>query len=84
MPCPSTVSSHARYLGQGISVANSLGPRDPKHISRNWRKLTDSRKRAKILADNRKSHHPIKTLIPPDYDIPLAAHKVHKELFNEL
>ena len=24
--------------------------------------VTDSRKRAKILADNRKSHHPIKTL----------------------
>jgi len=27
------------------------------------KKLTDSRKRAKILADNRKSHHPIKTLL---------------------
>ena len=31
-------------------------------VNRNWKKLTDSRKRAKILADNRKSHHPIKTL----------------------
>ena len=30
--------------------------------NRNWKKLTDSRKRAKILADNRKSHHPIQTL----------------------
>ena len=27
------------------------------------KKLTDSRKRAKILADNRKSDHPIKTLL---------------------
>ena len=32
-------------------------------VNRNWKKLTDSRKRAKILADNRKSHHPIETLI---------------------
>ena len=33
-------------------------------VNRNWKKLTDSRKRAKILADNRKSHHPIETLFP--------------------
>ena len=33
-------------------------------VNRNWKKLTDSRKRAKILADNRKSHHPIETLHP--------------------
>ena len=32
-------------------------------VNRNWKKLTDSRKRAKILADNRKSHHPIETLM---------------------
>ena len=32
-------------------------------VNRNCKKLTDSRKRAKILADNRKSHHPIETLI---------------------
>ena len=31
-------------------------------VNRNWKKLTDSRKRAKILVDNRKSHHPIETL----------------------
>ena len=31
-------------------------------VNRNWKKLTDSRKRSKILADNRKSHHPIETL----------------------
>ena len=30
-------------------------------VNRNWKKLTDSRKRAKILADNRKSHHPTET-----------------------
>ena len=32
-------------------------------VNRNWKKLTDSRKRAKIIADNRKSHHPIETLL---------------------
>ena len=32
-------------------------------VNRNWKKLTDSRKRAKILADNRKSQHPIETLM---------------------
>ena len=32
-------------------------------VNRNWKKLTDSRKRAKILADNRKSHNPIETLL---------------------
>ena len=32
-------------------------------VNRNWKKLTDSRKIAKILADNRKSHHPIETLL---------------------
>ena len=34
-------------------------------VNRNWKKLTDSRKRAKILADNRKGHHPIETLLNP-------------------
>ena len=32
-------------------------------VNRNWKKLTDSRKRAKILTDNRKSYHPIETLM---------------------
>ena len=31
-------------------------------VNRNWKKLTDSHKSAKILADNRKSYHPIETL----------------------
>ena len=31
-------------------------------VNRSRKKLTDSRKRAKILADDRKSHHPIETL----------------------
>ena len=31
-------------------------------VNRNWKKLADSHKRAKILADNRKGHHPIETL----------------------
>ena len=32
-------------------------------VNRNCKKLIDSRKRAQILADNRKSHHPIETLV---------------------
>ena len=32
-------------------------------VNRNWKKLTDSRKRAKLLADNRKSYYPIETLV---------------------
>ena len=32
-------------------------------VNRNWKKLTDSRKKAESLADNRKSHHPIETLL---------------------
>ena len=39
-------------------------------VNRNWKKLTDSRKRAKILADNRKSYHPIETLLSAFYKIP--------------
>ena len=37
-------------------------------VNRNWKKLTDSRKRAKILADNRKGHHPIETLLYELYE----------------
>ena len=54
-------------------------------VNRNWKKLTDSRKRAKILtdsrkrakilADNRKSHHPIETLLKVRLaDINIASH----------
>ena len=32
-------------------------------VNRNWKKITDSLQRAKILADNHKSHHPIETLL---------------------
>ena len=44
----------------GLLIFNSL--KQNKLIfnllaNRNWKKLNDSRKRAKILADNRKSHH---------------------------
>ena len=42
-------------------------------VNRNWSKLTDTRKRVKILADNRKSHHPIETLIQ-------ALNSLHKEI----
>ena len=34
MPSPSLYGVFPRNLGQGISVANSLEPRDPKRISR--------------------------------------------------
>ena len=32
-------------------------------VNRNWKKLTESRKRAKILAESRKSPLPIETLL---------------------
>ena len=50
----------------GLVIFNSLKQKKlifNFFVNRNWKKLTDSRKRAKILADNRKSHHPIETLI---------------------
>ena len=38
-------------------------------VNRNWKKLTDSRKKAKILADNRKSQrYPIETLLSEKVD----------------
>ena len=49
----------------GLVISNSLKQKKlifNFFVNRNWKKLTDSRKRAKILADNRKSHHPIETL----------------------
>ena len=36
---------------------------------RNLKDLTDSRKRAKILADNRRSHHPIEALLEYGYQL---------------
>ena len=44
----------------GLLIFNSL--KQKKLTTVTEKKLTDSRKRAKILADNRKSHHPIETL----------------------
>ena len=49
----------------GLLIFNSL--KQTKLIgnfvaNRNWKELTNSRKRPKILADNRKSYHPIETL----------------------
>ena len=49
----------------GLVIFNSLKQKKlifNFFVNRNWKKLTDSRKKAKILADNRKSHHPIETL----------------------
>ena len=48
----------------GLLIFNSLKQKKlifNFFVNRNWKKLTDSRKKAKILADNRKSHHPIET-----------------------
>ena len=48
----------------GLLIFNSLKQKKlifNFFVNRNWKKLTDSRKRAKILADNRKSHHLIGT-----------------------
>ena len=50
----------------GLLIFNSLKQKKlifNFFVNRNWKKLTDSRKRAKILADNRKRHHPIETLL---------------------
>ena len=54
-------------------------------VNRNWKKLTDSRKRAKILADNRKSHHPIETLLlqGPVLHLIHSAHSWDPENFPE-
>ena len=50
----------------GLLIFNSLKQKKlifNFFVNRNWKKLTDCRKRAKILADNCKSHHPIETLL---------------------
>ena len=50
----------------GLLIFNSLKQKKlifNFFVNCNWKKLTDSRKRAEILADNRKSHHPIETLV---------------------
>ena len=51
----------------GLFIFNSLKQKKlifNFFVDRNWKILTDSRKRAKlILADNRKSHYLIETLI---------------------
>ena len=50
----------------GLLIFNSLKQKKLMFnfvVNRNWKKLTDSRKRAKMLADNRKSYHPIETLL---------------------
>ena len=50
----------------GLLIFNSLKQKKlifNFFVNRNWKILTNSRKRAKILADNRKSHHPIETLL---------------------
>ena len=49
----------------GLIIVNSLKQKKLTFnffVNRNWKKLTDSRKRVKTLGDNRKSHQQIKTL----------------------
>ena len=49
----------------GLLILNSLNQKKLIFnflVNRHLKNLTDSRKKAKILADNRKSHHPIETL----------------------
>ena len=49
-------------------------------VNRNRKKLIDSRKRAKILGDNRKSHHPIETLkIEAMYERPRVNVRVERD-----
>ena len=62
----------------GLLIFNSLKQKKlifNFFVNRNWKILTNSRKRAKILADNRKSNTPIETLL----DIPLAKGKENWE-----
>ena len=50
----------------GSLIFNSLKPKKliaNFFVNRNWNKLTDSRKRAKIVANNGESHHPIETFM---------------------
>ena len=57
---------HLFKKNTGLLIFNSLKQKKLIFnflVNRNWKKLTGSRKRARILADNRKSHHPIETLI---------------------
>ena len=49
----------------GLLIFNSLKQKKlifNFFVNRNWKKLTDSRKRAKIFANNRNSYDPIETL----------------------
>ena len=49
-------------------------------VNRNWKKLADSRKRAKILADNRKFYHPIETLFDTRHILNTPTSDVHERL----
>ena len=63
IPRPLFCFEHTKNTG--LLIFNSLKQKKlifNFFVNRNWKKLTDSRKRAKSLADNRKSHHPIETL----------------------
>ena len=54
----------------GLLIFNSLKQKKlifNFFVNRNWKELTAIRKRAKILADNNKSHHPIETLIEEQF-----------------
>ena len=55
-------------------------------VNRNWKKLTDSGKRAKILANNCKSYHPIDTLFQPPrpYSLFLEHGSAAKTLISHL
>ena len=63
-----------RVYNTGLLILNSLKLEKlifNFFVNRNWTKLTDSGKRDKTLANNRKSHHPIETLL-----------RLHKELYS--
>ena len=63
---PEMILRHLFKKNTGLLIFNSLKQKKLIFnflVNRNWKKLTGSRKRARILADNRKSHHPIETLI---------------------
>ena len=49
-------------------------------VNRNWNKLTDSRKRAKILADNRKRRQPIETLLNGSFSQSMTQRNLYHDI----
>ena len=74
---PEMILRHLFQKNTGLLIFNSLKQKKlifDFFVNRNWKKLTGSGKRARILADNRKSYHPIETLISRNEQLPRRFH----------